>query len=292
MDFKIKQVRDLAWALQSSELSFFDSYHYLIDFDNEDLDWLKRLDQNPADFLVYLESNQESKRLGKYFELLLNYFFIHSKSIHEVIKGIQIQDDKRTIGELDFLIKPLKNAGWIHLEVAVKFYLAFVINGKTQFIGPNSKDTFSRKKEKLLKKQLEISKLQISKNQLKELGVSIERRAVIMKGFVFINPFLNEQLNLSNLNEYCNKGWWCYLSDFVKWSRSTHFSVLNKLDWLSEFQGIKENVLEKQQVVELISQNKLDLPLMLVEVKEEFPNEFKEVSRGVLVDSDWPKLEL
>ncbi|MGB0402582.1 MAG: DUF1853 family protein [Salibacteraceae bacterium] len=291
MEFNTKEVRDLAWVIQSPELSFFEGYKYSINTDNRALNYLEKLDADPSELLDYLELNKESKRLGKYFELLLNYHFLNDIGICEVKKGIQIQYNKRTLGELDFLIKPKGYADWIHLEVAVKFYLAFVKNGTTHFIGPNSKDTFRRKKKKLINRQIDLSNSEESMQQLGD--VSIGKRAVIMKGYVFVNRFLPEQLDLTEINEYCLKGWWCNLDDFINNTESNQmYSVLNKLDWLSGFIGSENSIYSFENLVDLVKQRILELPLMLAVVEEKSPSLYVEISRGVLVNLDWPNVEL
>ena len=102
-----------------------------------------------------------SSRLGVYFEDILELFLRKHPEVSNLKRGIQFRDEKRTIGEADFLFFDEAQARWIHLEVAVKFYLYFpstptAAPGLSQFLGPNAKDVLERKYRHLLDHQLNL----------------------------------------------------------------------------------------------------------------------------------------
>jgi hypothetical protein len=60
-------------------------------------------------------------RLGKYIERFVSFQLKEENNISILSENIQIQKEKRTLGELDCVL--LKNIKPIHLEIIYKFYL-------------------------------------------------------------------------------------------------------------------------------------------------------------------------
>ena len=79
---------------------------------------------------------------------------------YEVLEhGLQIQRDRhQTIGELDFLFRDTSSPDLIHLELAVKFYLAIDSAEGLLLPGPNSRDNYYNKLERLRSHQLTLAK--------------------------------------------------------------------------------------------------------------------------------------
>ncbi|WP_415859547.1 DUF1853 family protein [Aureibaculum sp. 2210JD6-5] len=72
-------------------------------------------------------------------------------------ENIQVQHDKRTVGELDCIL--IKDNTPIHLEIIYKFYLYDNSVGSSEiehWIGPNRNDTLLKKLTKLKEKQLPL----------------------------------------------------------------------------------------------------------------------------------------
>ena len=106
----------------------------------------------------------EKIRLGKYIERLVSFQLSQENSITILCENVQIQKEKRTLGELDCILKQENTV--IHLEVIYKFYLFDATVGNSEiehFIGPNRKDSLLEKLTKLKEKQLPLlSKQKVS----------------------------------------------------------------------------------------------------------------------------------
>ena len=87
-------------------------------------------------------------RLGKLVERFVSFELQQNQDAKILAENIQIQEDKRTLGELDCLI--LKDSTPIHLEIIYKFYLYDKSVGNSEiehWIGPNRRDSFIQKVE-------------------------------------------------------------------------------------------------------------------------------------------------
>ncbi len=119
-------------------------------------DWKKvktPVDQNyaPTDL-------PENLVLGKTIEWCFANLLMHSKTHRLIEHGLQVFDEhQRTIGEIDFLIKDLEAKSVIHLEFVYKFYLAVgQPENLESWVGPNQKDAFIYKLQKLVDQQFPL----------------------------------------------------------------------------------------------------------------------------------------
>ena len=98
--------------------------------------------------------------LGKHFEALVAFWLEASPHYRLRAHSVQLHSEKRTIGELDFLVEDVHRGRTLHIEVASKFYLA-AEDGSAwpNWIGPSGRhDTLAGKMNKLVD-QLAASKL-------------------------------------------------------------------------------------------------------------------------------------
>jgi len=101
---------------------------------------------------VELNYNQ---KLGYLYETALEHLIISSPNIELIAKNLQIFDEnKRTIGELDYILRDKRCDLNIHLELAVKFYLALETRKGWQYPGPDCRDNWHRKLKRLRSHQL------------------------------------------------------------------------------------------------------------------------------------------
>jgi len=100
--------------------------------------------------------NPQQKLGHLYEDGLLN--LIEASTRYDVLeKGLQLQRDRtQTIGELDFLLRDKTSGQLIHLELAVKFYLAIETSGELLLPGPNSRDNYYNKLDRLRTHQLTL----------------------------------------------------------------------------------------------------------------------------------------
>ncbi|MEM7602037.1 MAG: DUF1853 family protein, partial [Verrucomicrobiota bacterium] len=150
-------------------------------------------------------------------------------AISQLQHGIQVRSGKETLGELDFLF--YQESRLFHLEVALKFYLCYpegAENG-SQFVGPNASDSFERKRDRLLGKQLPFGR---------EFYPEIERSLHAVKGMIFYHRYDENRAGLPDrLNPDHARGEWLRKRElerfFSEWSVETGARILRKPFWLS-----------------------------------------------------------
>jgi len=193
--------------------------------------------------LTQFESNSESAqveldiddklRLGKYIERFVSFELKQHDDISVLTENVQIQDGKRTLGELDCLL--LKNNQPIHLEIIYKFYLYDSAVGETEtehFIGPNRKDSLIDKLTKLKEKQLPLLYTETCKTYLEEFNLLAENitQCVYFKAQLFV-PYSNKDIVLNTLNTDCVAGYYINRQELEHFE-TCKFYIPNKKDWL------------------------------------------------------------
>ena len=87
-------------------------------------------------------------RLGQRMEYFMEASIKASQRYELIAKNLQIIHNKKTLGEIDFLIRDLKENKVIHLELVYKFYLFDPLYSENKYacwIGPNRKDSLPLK---------------------------------------------------------------------------------------------------------------------------------------------------
>ena len=103
--------------------------------------------------------------------------------------SVQLHSEKRTIGELDFLVEDVHRGRTLHIEVASKFYLA-AEDGSAwpNWIGPSGRhDTLAGKMNKLVD-QLAASKLPPAREFMRTHRIATPEPVLLMKGLVLPPP--------------------------------------------------------------------------------------------------------
>ena len=172
----------------------------------------------------------KNPRLGKRVESFVSCYLKKFNTIKIVQENIQIQKDKRTIGEIDCILKQGDTS--IHLEIIFKYYLYDVSVGSTElehWIGPNRNDSLHLKIEKLSTKQLPL----LFKNETKkhiDLDIETIQQKVLFKAQLFV-PYSNQAFNFEELNTECITGFYIYQEE-LKQFKSAKFYIPTKLNWL------------------------------------------------------------
>ncbi|MFK8059929.1 MAG: DUF1853 family protein [Polaribacter sp.] len=201
--------------------------------------WLKDAILNLNQFKIESFSSKidieidEKLRLGKYIERFVSYQLKQGKRTEIISENIQIQQEKRTLGELDCII--LKDKKPIHLEIIYKFYLFdnSVDNSEIEhFIGPNKKDSLLEKLKKLKEKQLPLLYSTECSDYLKKIHLkSIDiKQQVYFKAQLFV-PFLNQNVQFSKINKDCIAGFYINKKELKQFT-DCKFYIPNKKDWI------------------------------------------------------------
>ena len=101
-----------------------------------------------------------NQKLGHLYECALAVLLEESPRFDLLALNLQIQKDAHTtVGELDFLLRDLDHDGpLIHLELATKFYLAVPTGEGLALPGPDARDNYFRKIQRLREHQLILSR--------------------------------------------------------------------------------------------------------------------------------------
>lgn len=207
-------------------------------------------------------------RFGQRMEYFMEAALNSSDRYEIIAKNLQIIHEKKTIGELDFLIKDKESQKHIHLELVYKFYLfdpGYNEKPINCWIGPNRKDTLRAKVDKLTKHQLPILYRPETQPYLQKLEIqSLEfEQQVCFKGQLFIPYQDGLKFNGANLNSWAVLGTYSSLQDFIKiYNKESHFYIPKKIDWVldpknflgswhsfSEIESLLQNSIKKKQSV-------------------------------------------
>lgn len=95
------------------------------------------------------------QKLGHLFEDALASLLVASHKVDLLHQNLQLRDENRTtVGEMDFLIRHRSNSALVHLELATKFYLAVETPSGITLPGPDARDNYFRKLARLRDHQL------------------------------------------------------------------------------------------------------------------------------------------
>lgn len=175
------------------------------------------------------------RRLGKRVESFVYHQLRHAPGIEWITDSLQIQQNNRTVGELDALY--YDHGTPVHLEVAYKFYLCDTLNEQTdplaRWIGPNRKDNLSLKLQKMAGRQFPLLYHPAADPYLRAHGLSagaIQQR-LCFKGLLFV-PHDQTGTDPGPLNANCVAGFHLPFAQLSKLNKSLLF-VPRKPDWLT-----------------------------------------------------------
>ncbi len=185
-------VRDLQWSLASPPLaaarlpsSLAPAETWFTELGRNAALPLARLDQDPQPLHAAVR-NCRDRRLGAYFETLLDFWLERYSRWRVVARRLPIHAQGRTLGEFDFLLYDNRHAHHEHWEVAVKFYLGVTDEaGALHWVGPGLRDQLARKRTHLLSHQIRLAESEPAAALLRERGIHIARRRILLKGRCF-----------------------------------------------------------------------------------------------------------
>ena len=297
MDYNNKIVRDLHQSIVSPyvlndeltlPLPFLEIDNYILK------NWLREIDSNPFELTHFIDTHH-SKRLGRYFENLLHFYFLFHPNIEVLEAGKQIFNGKITIGEMDFILKNKTTKEIIHLETAVKYFAKK--KGESDFryfICPNGTRNFGDKLEKTFSKQLRITERKETQVFLKESGYLPIKSYHFIKGILFYHPdeiisFQHEKLNLNHL-----KSWWIYQNETQSLNGNSKYKVVHKLKWLSrEVEEDEKELMSKKELIDLLESHfEIISQGQLIVEFEKIDFLWEEKSRGFVLDNNWPLITI
>lgn len=305
LQFQHQCVRDLAWVMSSPALLAQDQAPYLGDKVSDawcekayqyNLDWLSGLDNDPTPLQQWLEQ-RESPLLGIYFETLLAFWLQHLPDIDLLAQNLVVGQPGLQIGEFDLLFRDRSSDQIIHWEAAVKFYLRYG-ERNYQWLGPNPRDSLSRKLNKVFDRQLHLAEHSRAKQiLLEEIGETKLVSQAFIKGYLFYPYDGDWQKPLripAGVSKNYPKGWWCHYADVAAWLHQrrpeNHWLILPRLQWLSPvFKSSGKELLKIAELQESLQQYFSEHYKALLLVELEYIGEaWQELSRGFVVSDVWP----
>ena len=180
--------------------------------------------------------DSENYVFGKRMEEFLEFYFEQSNQYRVLAKSLQINKEKITIGELDFIIEDNTQQKLIHIELVSKFYLydPAIHEELNRWIGPNKKDSLIQKLDKLQKKQLPLLFNPYTKVELQKFGIepkTVEQQ-LCFKAQLYIPYQFETKLIKPIVNIDCIAGFWIRPEQLHRPEfQDAKFNIPIKNDW-------------------------------------------------------------
>lgn len=156
-------------------------------------------------------------RLGHLAEKVVSELIKASANYQMIDENIQIIEDKKTIGELDFIVEKNLTKQLIHIELAYKFYLfdpsisSKIINN---WIGPNRNDSLQEKLTKLKTKQFPLLQHASTQAMIADLATRQISQALCLLVSLFVPH--QYQANFNPNYQRAIKGYYLDLDTFFR----------------------------------------------------------------------------
>lgn len=174
--------------------------------------------------------------LGKRMEVFFRYYVTHFSHEEILAHNEQVIFEKRTLGELDFILKNSQTGKISHVELVYKFYLYDPeISGKTAcWIGPNRRDSLPEKLSRLQNNQFPLLHRKATLPLLNRLEIdpSEVSQKLCFKAHLFLPKDFRKYKDLPEVNPEAISGFWIRSSDFIKEDYGNAlFYTPKKADW-------------------------------------------------------------
>lgn len=175
-------------------------------------------------------------RLGHQIEHVFRQVLARSADHRILLHNKAIRKDKITLGEIDFIMEQVATRQVVHVELSYKFYLILpnIQDPVQALIGPNRRDTFFRKLEKIRNKQFPLLHSPEGREVLIAQGINTAEthQQCCFKAQLF-RHYTTEQQELDNFNRACLAGYWLHFNDFeqAEFASATYY-MPGKREWV------------------------------------------------------------
>lgn len=178
----------------------------------------------------------EKLRLGHKMEYVFEQLLRHSQDWEVLAKNLLVDQGKTRLGELDFILRNNRTQRIHHVELAYKFY---IINPEIsepihRLMGPNKRDMFFTKLDKLKQKQFPLLFSKELSAQLAALQIAPNavQQEACFKAQLFA-PYGFDYNGIRPLNKACIQGSWIRFDDFrTKEFQQNEYYVPYKQEWV------------------------------------------------------------
>lgn len=273
--------RDIRWLLNSPPLMSIPAEH-------DATHWLHDQSHMPQqDESTVFEPDFWQHRLGFYYENLLNHILTKALQPIELKRNIQVRNKTQTLGEYDFLVR-FNDTDAYHIECAVKFYLCTGDGSNlNQYEGPNRRDRLDLKWNKMINKQIRLSKTRDGREAADNLNLIPNHTLILIQGYLFYpfaTPPCPQRLH-PDINPKHQQGWWLrnqqlptILEDQLR------YLILNKPYWLSCPNQPESQLMTAEALSSHLEEQRHPQFVVRLEKAEEG---WKEKDRGFVVQNDW-----
>lgn len=174
-------------------------------------------------------------RLGHQMEYVFAHLINLSLRYKVIQRNILIEQNKIRLGELDFLLQDVELNRVIHVELAYKFYLINpnITEPIYRLVGPNKRDMFFTKVDKLKEKQLPLLRHSSLEPLWHKLALSVTNisQQCCFKAQLF-KPYQNTS-SIRPLNKNCIVGSWLSFDHFntTAFAKGKYY-IPKKLHWV------------------------------------------------------------
>jgi hypothetical protein len=172
------------------------------------------------------------QKLGHLYEDALAVLLEASPRFDLLAKSLQIRTDVHTtVGELDFLVRDGRSGPLIHLELATKFYLA--VEGESGLLlpGPDARDNYFKKLQRLREHQLTLAK-----NYREDLPERYRDEEIVTRqliyGCLFDHVHAHAPAAPDFIHPDCRRGRWLSVDECAAYfPAGTRFQIIPKSLW-------------------------------------------------------------
>lgn len=192
-------------------------------------------------------------RLGHLVEKIVSELIKNSTNYKALYENIQLIEDKKTIGEIDFILEEKGTKTFIHMELAYKFYLwdpSLSMEPINNWIGPNRNDSLKEKLEKTKSKQFPLLYHHVAKETFNTIEIDEVSQVLCLLVSLFV-PY-EYKGSLSPFYEKAIKGYYLKFESFMYLDNSEKAYYLpTKKEWgmepsenetWTELSGVKREI--------------------------------------------------
>jgi hypothetical protein len=261
-------------------------------------DWLRQLDRQPELLTTTLKKHQ-SRRLGYYFEQLVAFWLQQRLAGDYFASHVRVFEQKRVLGEFDFLFTRRDSRQLVHWETAVKFYLRFTHeDGEVLWYGPNARDRLDIKLDRVFTHQLRLSDLPQGKALLNEKGFETVRAQTFFKGYLFY-PVSSDWRRPQSLPDTIAPdhltGWWTRSTQLALPDHAVNdrWRVLPRLEWLAPRiipEAHAKSLMDISHLQDWLGRHfaRSKQSLLIAQLTRDSNARWQEKSRGFVVGVEWP----
>ncbi|MDT7830604.1 DUF1853 family protein [Pricia sp. S334] len=175
-------------------------------------------------------------RLGHQMEHVFNQLIKSSADFKILLHNLAIKSNNRTIGEIDFILRETETGKLLHIELTYKFYIidTAISEPVHQLMGPNRRDMFFTKIEKIKQRQFPLLHTAEGREALRQKGIDLGKteHQCCFKSQLFV-PYGNGEVHIRPLNKACISGYWIGFDDFgSERFKDYSFYIPYKSEWV------------------------------------------------------------